>query len=171
VLQRSTGDNYPFLDVALCAEERQQGVNTVNQLIGAGVVNAKRGVIGVFANATPPKLLPEEWWRSFMDAIEAHYGDYAIVEIVPAFGRSLLGSRYPAYYSSSIRRLSSTLSALSMFISADCGIMHLASASGVPTIGIFSVTSAEEWGPYGPNDRVVHAKDQTPVQTAQQVFA
>lgn len=171
VLQRSTNDAYPLLDVALSREEREQGAGMIDRLIGPGGGKDKRGVIGIFANATPPKLLPEEWWRSFMDTLETHYGDYAIVEIVPMFGRSLLQLRYPAYYSSSIRHLSSTLSALSMFISADCGIMHLASASGVPTIGIFSTTQADEWGPYGPHNRVVNATDLTALQTAQQVFA
>jgi heptosyltransferase-3 len=171
VLQRQMGNDYPFLDTALSSEERQRGSRTIEQLIGTGSAGTKRGVIGVFANATPPKLLPQEWWRTFMDAIEAHYSDYAIVEIVPMFGRSLLDSRYPAYYSSSVRKLSSTLSALSMFISADCGIMHLASASGAPTIGIFSATPANEWGPYGPHDRVVNAQGLTPEQTAQQVIA
>jgi ADP-heptose:LPS heptosyltransferase len=170
-LQRHTSNDYPFLDTALSCEERQQGSRTLERLIGTDSAGAKRGVIGIFANATPPKLLPAEWWGTFMDTIEAHYGDYAIVEIVPMFGRSLLGSRYPAYYSSSVRKLSSTLSALSMFISADCGIMHLASASGVPTVGIFSATPAHEWGPYGPLDRVVNAQGPTPEQTARQVIA
>jgi ADP-heptose:LPS heptosyltransferase len=170
-LQRHMSNAYPFLDIALSSEERQHGSRAIEELIGSDSASTKRGVIGVFANATPPKLLPTEWWRTFTDAIEAHYTEYAIVEIVPMFGRSLLGLRYPAYYSSSVRKLSSTLSALSMFISSDCGIMHLASASGTPTIGIFSATHAHEWGPYGLHDRVVNAQGLTPEQTAQLVFA
>jgi heptosyltransferase-3 len=83
--------------------------------------------------------------------------DYAFVEIVPINGKSLLDLRYPAYYSSSIRKLACVLSGLSRFISADCGVMHLACASNTPTTGIFTVTDPAEWGPYGPNDCAVNA--------------
>src|SRR5450432_1393204 len=163
-------DDYPHLDMALSPSERQVGVQALDHVVTSSGGQIKRGMIGVFANATPPKLLAPEWWRRFMKIIEAHYTDYSIVEIVPMFGRSLLGSRYPAYYSSSIRKLSGTLSALSMFISADCGIMYLASASGAKTIGIFTETDAADWGPYGPNDCAINARERTPEDAAGDVI-
>ena len=85
------------------------------------------------------------------------------------FGRALLGPHYPAYYSSDIRRLGCVLSALSLFVSADCGVLHLACASGVPVVGIFAVTDPDEWGPYGPRDRVLQVQGLAPAQLAERV--
>jgi ADP-heptose:LPS heptosyltransferase len=45
--------------------------------------------------------------------------------------------------------MAAAISAVDCFISADCGIMHLAVAADVTTIGFFSVTDPERYGPYG----------------------
>lgn len=37
---------------------------------------------------------------------------------------------------------------LSAFVTADCGIMHLASATSTPVVGMFSVTDIETYRPY-----------------------
>lgn len=169
LLGKPESDTWPFLDIALSADERRQGARALGQLIGPAGAKTRRGVIGIFANATGYKLLPAPWWHEFLDTLEERYGDYTFVEIVPMTGQSLLGSRYPAVYRSSIRGLAGVLSALSVFVSADCGVMHLASASGVPTIGIFSITDPQDWGPYGPHDRAVDARGLTPAQTAGKV--
>jgi ADP-heptose:LPS heptosyltransferase len=169
-LGRAEAQPFPPLDIALTAIERQQGTDALFALLaGQHTARSKRGVIGVFANATGPKLLPEDWWQGFLREFEARHPDHAIVEIVPAFGKSLLGERYPAYFSGDVRKLASVLSALSLFVSADCGVMHLACASTVPVAGIFTVTDAEEWGPYGPNDLIVQAQDQAPELVAQRI--
>lgn len=161
---------YPPMDLALSPSERQRGIDALALLASSDInTPSSRGVIGVFANATGPKLLNDEWWREFMQELEARHAGHAIVEIVPMFGKSLLGDRYPAYFSSDIRKLASVLSALSLFISADCGVMHLACASGAPVAGIFTVTDADEWGPYGPNDDAVHAHGIPPKQVAEQI--
>lgn len=161
---------YPALDLALNAAELQQGIGALAALTAnAADARGKKGVIGVFANATGPKLLPRDWWTGFMREFNLRCVDYSIVEIVPMFGKSLLDERYPAYYSSDIRKLASVLSGLSLFISADCGVMHLACASGVPVAGIFTVTDPEEWGPYGSNAHVVHAQGVSPEQVAERI--
>lgn len=35
------------------------------------------------------------------------------------------------------------------FISGDCGVMHLAAASGTPTLGLFQSTMLANYAPYG----------------------
>jgi len=158
---------YPTPEVRLSTTDRQQGLEVLTQLMShLPDATSNKGVIGIFANATGPKLLEAKWWQPFLTVLEAHSKGFALVEIVPMNGKSMLGSRYPAYYSSSIERLSSVLSALSLFISADCGIMHLACACGTRTFGIFTVTDPAEWGPYGAGDRVIDARDLTSEQVA-----
>jgi len=173
LLRRAVGATvsmpFPALDIGLSPAERDSGRLILSRLLDSSGINQGKGVIGVFANATGNKLLPGGWWLTFLATLAARYPEHRIVEIVPAFGRSMLGSRYPTYYSSDVRRLAAMLSALTTFISADCGIMHLACAAGVPVTGIFSTTDSEEWGPYGPLDRAMDARGLPPAALAQQV--
>jgi ADP-heptose:LPS heptosyltransferase len=163
---------YPPLDLRLNPSERESGAQVLARLAAqAAPGRGRRGVIGVFANATGAKLLSPAWWREFMPAIDAHFSEFAIVEIVPMNAVSMLDSRYPAYYSSHVRKLASVLSQLSLLICLDCGVMHLARASGTRTAAIFTQTDIAEWGPYGEGATVVDAAALSAEQAAQALIA
>ena len=161
------GETYPVPDIRLSDAERAEGRAALVRVLGD--THDGRKVIGVFANATGPKLLKADWWQPFLAAFEAAAPEYRCVEIIPAFARSLLDARYPAYFSNDLRKLASVLSALDAYASADCGIMHLACASGVPTYGIFNTTNAEEWGPYGARNRIVYGYDMSPADVGRKL--
>lgn len=160
----------PALEVRVAAHDRQAGIETLRRLTVTEGDAGQRPVIGIFANATGSKILPTEWWLRFLAVLEAGRPDCAFVEIVPASGRSLLESRYPAYFSSDLGALAGVLSSLTLFVSGDCGVMHLAAASGAPTIGIFTTTDPDEWGPYGPRNRVIDARNLPPEAAAARVL-
>jgi heptosyltransferase III len=167
-----TGAEYPVPDIRLAESERAQGrAVLMRSLASRGITSPGRGIIGIFANATGPKLLGEAWWMRFIHVLEAQYPEHRIVEILPASGDSMLSSRYPGYYSSDLRKIASVLSGLDVYISADCGIMHLACASDVPTMGIFTATSANEWGPYGPGRHVIAGYGKEPEEVARMIAA
>lgn len=169
---RDVTADYPVPDIRLAAGDRERGRDALmRSLAAAGIESPGRGIIGVFANATGPKQLSEAWWMRLINVLEAAHPGHRIVEILPHSGKSMLGSRYPAYYSSDLRKLASVLSGLDVYISADCGIMHLACASDVPTMGIFTVTNAAEWGPYGPNRHVIAAYGKEPEDVAHIIAA
>ncbi|MBA2237094.1 MAG: hypothetical protein H0W24_00100, partial [Lysobacter sp.] len=128
-----------------------------------------RPVIGIFANATGAKRLGGQWWSKFLPVLEQACGDHDFVEIVPMSGRSLLDHRYRAYYSSDIRKLATVLAALSVHISADCGVMHLANASCPRTIGLFAGSGPSEWGVAGPGHTNVYLMERSPEQAAAEV--
>ena len=160
----SASTHYPVPDIRLDAIESAQGRHTLAQVVAASPVasSSRRKTIGIFANATGPKLLGQDWWSPLLQVLETSCPDYQLLEIIPMFGRSMLGSRYPAYYSTDLRKLGGVLAALDAYISLDCGIMHLATASRAPTLGIFTTTNAAEWGPYGAGNHAVHAYDLPP---------
>nr|WP_225562977.1 glycosyltransferase family 9 protein [Rhodanobacter sp. DHG33] len=83
----------------------------------------------------------------------------------------MLDSRYPSYFSTDLRQLGGVLANLDGYLSLDCGIMHLAYASRVPTLGIFTTTRADEWGPYGPGNHVIAAYDLAPDAVARELAA
>jgi heptosyltransferase III len=163
---------YPPPDLRLTGIERQHGREVLARLASkSGALASKKGAIGIFANATGGKRRDLAWWQRLLKVLEARYPDYDFIELIPMYGSSLLDSRYPAYYSSEIRKLASVISALSLYVSIDCGIMHLACASDVPTMGIFTGTDASEWGPYGPGRHVIEAVDRSPEEVAEEIIA
>jgi len=166
-LQRSAID-YPALDLRLSAAEREEGAAMLARLDASP--SAQRPTIGIFANATGHKLLDAAWWQSFMPSIEHAYPGFNFVEIAPGSGVSLLDNRYPIYYSSSVRKLAKVLSGLSLVISLDCGIMHLARASGTRTAAIFTVTDSAQWGPYGSGAYVIDARELGAEQAAMRLI-
>jgi hypothetical protein len=105
--------------------------------------------IGLFCDAAGAKALPKSWWSELWRHLALLWPTAIFVEIVPISGAPMLGGTLPAYYSTSIRRLSSVLSVMNLAISADGGVMHLAVASGTCTVGLFKVTDAEVYAPYG----------------------
>lgn len=171
LLRCATGQSihalYPALDLCLTPDERASGRELLAGLVPAQDAKLPR-TIGVFANATGAKNLGAAWWRRFASQLSVRAPAFRIVEIVPVSGSAALEG-YPTFYSSDLRRLACVLSGLSLFVSADCGVMHLACASGAPTVGLFSVTDAKEWGPYGAHDTALEIGNRTPEQVADAV--
>jgi ADP-heptose:LPS heptosyltransferase len=50
----------------------------------------------------------------------------------------------------SLPEIAAFLSRASLFVGNDSGLMHLAAASGAPTLGLFGPTNAGEYAPAGP---------------------
>ena len=51
------------------------------------------------------------------------------------------------------------LSRAALFIGNDSGLMHLAAASGIPTLGLFGPSRAERYAPFGPNCAVARTPE------------
>ena len=169
---QATPAAYPVPDIRLDAAELAWGRRTLQRVLGQPQDSCDgRKVIGIFANATGPKWLDAAWWSTLLQALETALPDARLVEIIPHFGRSLLDSRYPAYYTGDLRKLASVLGSLDAHVSLDCGVMHLACAAGAPTLAIFTTTQADEWGPYGPGNHILRAHGLPPAAIARELAA
>lgn len=141
--------HYPSLDIRLTDDERALGRSVVNQLLHEAQQDASRPVIGIFANATGAKRYSESWWAEFITAFKEMNPQANLLELIPMHGHSMLGEAWTGYYSSDIRRMGAVMANMDLMITADCGVMHLAVASKVPTVGMFCVTDASVYAPYG----------------------
>ncbi len=52
-------------------------------------------------------------------------------------------------------QLAAALATCDLFIGADSGVMHLATAAGTRVVAIFGPSNADAWGPWAPADRAV----------------
>lgn len=136
----------PVLKLELDKEELETGKQNLQKI----TQNDKK-TICLFTNATGAKIYSEEWWHTFYDKLETAFPDYNIIELLPVENISKLNFKIPSFYSTDIREMGSFLANCALFIAADNGVMHLASAVNVPTIGLFSVTDETAYKPY--NDK------------------
>jgi ADP-heptose:LPS heptosyltransferase len=139
----NTGPVAP-LSLKLSAQELAQGKKTLDEL-----VPANKKTICIFTYATGTKCYPPTWWEPFYDALKNQYPDYNIIEVLPAENVSQIDFKAPSYYSKDVREIGAVMANTSLFIGADSGIMHLASAVQVPVIGLFSKNNISAYEPYG----------------------
>jgi ADP-heptose:LPS heptosyltransferase len=131
------------LDLRLTPSEIAKGKKILNDL----VPNDQR-TICLFTYATGAKCLSETWWEDFYTQLKTEYKNCNIIEILPIENVSQIGFLAPTFYSKDIREMGSVMANVDLFIGADSGIMHLASAVQTPTIGLFSVSNLKKYEPY-----------------------
>ena len=162
----------PPLNLRLADDEREQARRALAAILGERPASAApRPVLGLFTNATGAKRYDTPWWQQFVARLRVLQPELQIVDLVADHGQSQLGGEFasyymPSYYTRDLRRLAAMIANLDAFISADCGVMHLAVASGTPTLGLFSVTSAEKYGPYGPANSAIDTRRLSPAEVA-----
>ncbi|MEW9624368.1 glycosyltransferase family 9 protein [Rhodanobacter geophilus] len=164
-------DDVPVLDIRLTDAEITNGRHAIKQLLAESRQTMSPPVVGVFANATGGKRYPMSWWQEFIDTFKLLCPAASILELIPMHGCSMLGAEWPAYYSSDIRRMGAVMAGVDLMITADCGVMHLAVAARTPTIGMFCVTDASVYAPYGHGNHPLQTPGLTARQVACQVLA
>jgi ADP-heptose:LPS heptosyltransferase len=158
-------NTWPAMRIHLRAEEQECGRTQLADLLGHEP-DGDRQIIALFPNATGNKRLRSEWWLAMVDALQAVHPRLSFIEMLPAHGQSQLQLRFPAFYSSNVRRMAALLSQCNGYISADCGVMHLACAAGVPTLGLFTRDNLMRYRPRGPHDDALCVADHTPAEVA-----
>ena len=134
----------PCMDLKLSAEELQQG----KQLLQSLLPGNDKPVLSLYTFATGAKCYSESWWEEFYARLKSRYTDYRILEILPVEHVSMIAFKAPTLYSKDVREMAAVMANTAMYIGADCGVMHLASAAPTPTFGFFSITNPLNYAPY-----------------------
>lgn len=160
----------PSLDLRLTESERCTGQDALARVL-RDVKQRHLPKLAIFPNATGSKLLAANWWHDFTTELVAQRGEVCVIELVSADGASRLGGGYPTYYTSDPRKLASFIEAAGTYVSADCGVMHLAAATRATTVGLFGPTDPARYGPYGGDNAAIVCDDGCPRLAARQVAA
>ncbi len=156
----------PLMRLRLNEDEQQRGKEQL-----AKIADPTQKTICLFTYATRDKIYTEEWWKSFYEQLKEAYPTCNIVEMLPAEKVSQIDFAAPHYYSRDILEMTGFLAATDVFIGADSGIMHLASASGVATLGLFKVTKTLKYEPYGPGSKPIDTTQTSIAQLVKEVAA
>ena len=136
----------PSLDLKLSSIELSKGKNILAQ-----IVPDRKKTIAIFTFATDDKCYSTDWWEEFYAALLNEFPDYNIIEVLPVENVSQIGFKAPTFYSKDIREIGAVIANTEIFIGADSGIMHLASGSLTPTVGLFSRLNQSTYAPYNNN--------------------
>lgn len=167
----------PLLDVRVSPGERAEARALLSRvLVGSGgtalseAVEADgRVLISLYPFATATKNYSEPWWLQVAAGLRALSPRIDVIEIVPGDGRARLGGEVPALYSTRIRELAAVIGQSRLFVSADCGVMHLGSAAGAQVLGLFKVTDPSVYAPYGRGSEGYVASDANPAAVVKRV--
>jgi len=141
---QNQNNTIPPLDIKLTETEKTNGKNILKQ-----ITKNQKPVIGIYTYATLDKCCSVDFWKPFYQSLKEKYSKkYKIIEVLPIENVSQIDFVSHNFYSKDIRELASMISAMQIFISADCGMMHLASASKIPVIGLFKFDNVEMYKPY-----------------------
>lgn len=144
----------PLMDIKLTDQEIENGKKMLETII-----RSQRKTICLFTNATGDKCYSEDWWHAFYGRLREEFPDYNIIELLPIENISKINFKAPHFYSKDIREMGAIINNTSIFIAADNGVMHLASASLTPTVGFFSVTDPKIYGPYGNGSMAINTNE------------
>ncbi|MFI1744015.1 glycosyltransferase family 9 protein [Thalassobellus sediminis] len=134
----------PLLDIKLNDSELSNGKKILDEII-----KNDRKTICIYTNATGDKCYSEAWWLTFYERLQKEFPNYNIIEMLPIENISKINFKAPNFYSKDIREMGAIIKNASVFLAADNGVMHLASASLTPTVGFFSITNENIYAPYG----------------------
>lgn len=124
------------------------------------IVKNDKKTISIFTYATGDKCYKGDFWNPLYERLLAEFPDYNIVEVLPVENVSQINFKAPSFYSKDVREICAFIANTDIFVGADSGIMHLANASQTPTVGFFTVTDTDKYGPYGNHSLAVDTDKQ-----------
>lgn len=154
----------PNLDLKLSAAELAEGKRMLDEL-----ADSQKKTICLFTYATAHKCHSKQWWGKFYKKLKKDFPNYNIIEVLPMENVSQIDFKAPTFYSKNIREIGALIAHTTVFIGADSGIMHLASAVKTPTIGLFSVPNLEIYEPYNGKSKAINTTKLTIQKCLQEV--
>jgi ADP-heptose:LPS heptosyltransferase len=148
----------PTLTLRLSDAERRAGAEYLATILD-GAQLAARPLVGIYAHATGAKCYPAAWWSRIIAALRVTEPGAQFVEFAPHDGLPRLAGEVLAIFSTDLRQLGAALAMTSLLVSADCGVMHLASAAGARVLGLFKTTDPVRYAPYGAGSEGIMAAD------------
>jgi heptosyltransferase III len=155
----------PLLYVALDEAEHAAGRSCIEVALATSYAR-HRYVIGYFTDAAPGKTLDHWWWRAFWERFQFLEPDILPVELLRWSRNERIDSRHASVSILCPKQMAAAMAQLDLFICGDTGPMHLASATPVPTVGLFTTTDPSRFGPRKQTDLALRVLQVDPADAA-----
>lgn len=159
------------MDIALSSAEREAGRAELRKRLEAQgyVWNGSARRIALFRDARFEKKIDSEWWREWYSEMKRLNPDAVFIDILSPDVKDRLAEGVYLLSEKNLRFLGGILSQMSLFVCGDTGPMHLASASGVPTVALFKATAPALYGTLGESDLSLNIASMPPQAVAAEV--
>lgn len=148
-----------YLDIQLTKEEKES------------VANAKlSNAIGIFRDARNEKKIDDEWWKELIAQLKLLDTSLKFIDILDPNSQIPLQENMKTISEKNLRVLAAKIGNFKAFICGDTGPMHLASATLIPTIALFKVTSPVLYGTLGKKDYSLVMKEKSVKDVAMEIM-
>lgn len=159
--------NYELkLSIALSQKELQWGKEELSELINKD----NKRVFAIFRNARFDKLIDDVYWKELVQSLQKIDEKILFIDILSPDVPEKLSDEVVAYSQKDLRKLAAFMANLDAFICADTGPMHLASASGVPTIALFKTTAPALYGTLKESDKSLEMGEKSAQEVAKEIL-
>ena len=157
--------NFTRTRIYINDEERVEALNILKNM----KIKINKPIVGLYAGATWPakKWFPEKF-ASLADKIKIELGSQVLffrsqedTELINSIKEKSL-CHHSYLYNYDIRTTAALLTFVNVFVSNDCGLMHLAPAVGTKTIGLFGPGEDKMWFPYSIKDGCISLRKDIP---------
>ena len=132
-------------------------------------IRKQKPIVFLFTNATGDKDFDGVFWSEIYSQLKIKLPNHHIVEMLPIENISKFNFEIDYFYSKNLEEMCLVLNQGSLCITADCGIMHLAVASRIPTIGLFKFDNIEKYKPYGNKSKAINTRLKTSQEITQEI--
>lgn len=158
------------LDILLNEEEKDLAKKTLTKLLRENFYNSNIKTIALFRDARFDKKIQDSWWNQFIEAIKEINSDVVFIDILSPDVPTKLRTDMLEYSSKDLRKLGAFFATCSMYVSADTGPLHLASASQARTVALLNKTNSRTYGLLGENDLTININGKTPQEVAKECY-
>ena len=155
-----------FLDIKLTQDEIETAKEELQDLLQKANLPQKSKVVALFRNARLDKKIQDEWWQAWHEEFLKLDKEIVIVDILSPDILSKLNNNCLEYSNKNLRALGAFFQACSIYVSADTGPMHLASASQANTFALFNKTDILTYGTLGDTNKTIDINNMTPKEVA-----
>jgi len=132
-------------------------------------IRKQKPVVFLFTNATGDKDFDGIFWSEIYSQLKIKLPNHHIVEMLPIENISKFNFEIDYFYSKNLDEMCLVLNQGNLCITADCGIMHLAVASRIPTIGLFKFNNIEKYKPYGNKSIAIDTRLKSSLEITQEM--
>lgn len=134
------------LDIKLSEAEKIQAKKDLEELLKRNEITQNSKVIALFRNARFDKKIADEWWNKWHKALLELDKNIVVIDILSPDIPQKLNEKMLEYSSKDLRALGAFFHACDLYVSADTGPLHLASASDAKVLALFNKTDKETYG-------------------------
>lgn len=165
--------DYPqHMDIAIRDAEALEGALSLqNRLEQQGLSGSYTRLIAIFRDARRSKKIDDAWWSAWHTQMKKLNPQAIFIDILSPDVPEKLNDDFYTLSEPNLRFLGTMLSQLDIFVCGDTGPMHLASASGVPTMALFKTSAPTLYGTLGENDLSLEIAHLTPEAVADRISA